>query len=63
MVRCPICGSTAQPKVIKTEYVEDGWELEVIRTYKCGCGGLFTGTSYYEATECEEYFEELPKNA
>lgn len=61
MTRCPNCGSAAQPKVIATEYNEDGWTIEVIRTYQCGCGCGFTGTSYYHTQEGYEIVEELPK--
>lgn len=59
MTRCPNCGSSAQPKVIETEYIEDGLEIEVIRTYKCGCGQMFTGTSYYICQECYEIVEKM----
>lgn len=57
MAKCPWCGSTAQPKVIKEEYHEDGWTIKVIRTYKCGCGTYFTGTSWYHCTDCYEEIE------
>ena len=61
MTRCPNCGSSAQLKVTETEYNEDGWEIEVVRTYKCGCGCGFTGTSYYHCQECYEIVEKLPE--
>lgn len=61
-MKCPNCGSTSQPKIQETEYREDGWEIEVIRTYKCGCGCWFTGTSFYHCQECYEIIEELPEN-
>ena len=57
MTRCPNCGSSAQLKVIATKYNEDGWTIEVVRTYKCGCGQKFTGTSYYTGKECYEIVE------
>ena len=41
MARCPNCGSTAQPKLLATEYNEDGWSIEVVRYYICGCGETF----------------------
>ena len=59
MIRCPNCGSTAQPKVVATEYNEDGWTIEVVRTYKCGCGQTFTGTSYFTCQECYEIVEKI----
>ena len=58
MTRCPNCGSSAQLKVIATEYNEDGWDIEVVRTYKCGCGQMFTGTNYFH---CHEYCEIVEK--
>lgn len=59
MTRCPNCGSSAQLKVIETEYFENGWEIEVVRTYKCGCGQMFTGTSYYICKDCYEIVEKI----
>ena len=61
MTRCPNCGSTSQPKVVATEYTEDGWTIEVVRTYKCGCGQMFTGTSYHTCQECYEIVEKIEK--
>ena len=61
MTRCPKCGSSAQPKLLTTEYNEDGWDIEVVRTYICGCGCTFTGTSYYHCQEGYEITEEVPK--
>lgn len=57
MTRCPNCGSSAQLKVIATKYKEAGWTIEVVRTYKCGCGQKLTGTSYYTCQECYEIVE------
>lgn len=59
MCKCPNCGSSAQPRVIATEYNENGWTIEVVRTYKCGCGQMFTGTSYYTCQECYEIVEKI----
>jgi hypothetical protein len=47
MAKCPNCGSTAQVRVLTTEYQENGWEMEVIRYCTCGCGETFTATSLY----------------
>lgn len=51
-MRCPNCGSSAQPKVVSTEYHEDGWDIEVVRHYVCGCGEKFIGLSCYH---CDGY--------
>lgn len=50
---CPNCGSSAQLKVVSTEYNEDGWEIEVVRHYVCGCGEKFVGLSYYNSAGYE----------
>lgn len=52
-MRCPNCGSSAQSKVVSTEYHEDGWDIEVVRHYVCGCGEKFIGISYYRSDGCE----------
>ena len=49
MIKCPNCGSSAQPKVVSTEYHENGWEIEVVRYYVCGCGEKFIGLSCYHS--------------
>ena len=49
MMQCPNCGSSAQMKVQRTEYIEDGWTIKVIRYYICGCGETSIGTSYYRS--------------
>ena len=60
MARCPNCGSTAQPKLMTTEYNEDGWSIEIVRYYLCGCGETFTGKSYYNCQECYEIVDPIP---
>ena len=64
-MRCPNCGSSAQPKVVSTEYHEDGWDIEVVRHYVCGCGEKFVGLSCYhcdsyEIVECEKMGSQNP---
>ena len=55
MVRCSNCGSTAQPKLQKIEEQElTCYTIEVTRTYKCGCGEVFTTKEYKNG----EYFNE-----
>ena len=60
MIKCPNCGSTAQPKLISTKYEEDSDMICVYRTYMCGCGKQFTTTQCYgtigEEEEDEVYF-------
>ena len=54
MPKCPWCGSTAQVKEIETEYLEDGWSIEVRRHYKCGCGTCFVHKSWFESDGYDE---------
>ena len=49
MNKCPNCGSTAQMKVQRTEYIEDGLTIKVVRYYICGCGETLVGNSYYHS--------------
>jgi DNA-directed RNA polymerase subunit RPC12/RpoP len=55
MVRCPNCGSTAQPKLQEIEEQElTCYTIEVTHTYKCDCGQVFTTKEYQNG----EYFNE-----
>jgi hypothetical protein len=47
MVKCSKCGSTAQLKVIDTEYSDIKYGILKFTTYKCGCGHLFMTKTYY----------------
>lgn len=47
MIKCPHCGSTAQPKLTYTRWIENGWEVERVCTYKCGCGNLITTSAMF----------------
>lgn len=49
MIKCPNCGSTAQPEVIETDYVENGWTINRIATYQCGCGCQFQTVATFES--------------
>lgn len=51
MTRCPKCNNALNLKVLGTDYNEDGWEIEVVRHYKCKCGAYFKGRSYFHAQE------------
>ena len=57
MLKCPNCGSTAQPKVYETAFVEDGWTITKYTTYECGCGHFFTTQIYYISDGYEEVEE------
>lgn len=56
MPKCPHCGSTAQVREEETIYDENGWDINVIRRYSCGCGCRFSLTSTYT---CNDQYEEL----
>ena len=49
MIKCPNCGSTAQPKLFETEYQENGWTIKRISYYRCGCGWGFTTAAIFES--------------
>lgn len=57
MIKCPNCGSTAQPEVIATDYIEDGWTINRITTYQCGCGCQFKASAMFESDGIEEVIE------
>lgn len=47
MIKCPNCGSTAQPKLQEiTEQELTCYTIEITRTYKCGCGQVLTAKEY-----------------
>ena len=52
-MKCPTCGSSAQPKLINTDYRENGRTIEKICHYKCGCGTDFMTVTVYENTGVE----------
>ena len=53
MVKCPNCGSTAQPQLIDCEYKEDGPIIKRIAILKCGCGWLFSTSAIFETDGIE----------
>lgn len=53
MIKCPNCGSTAQPEVIATDYIEDGWTINRITTYQCGCGCQFEASAIFKSDGVE----------
>jgi DNA-directed RNA polymerase subunit RPC12/RpoP len=57
MIKCPNCGSTAQPKQISIKFEldqDDNNMVDISRKYKCGCGKIFTTTQIYYAEQEEE---------
>ena len=59
MAKCPWCGSEAQVKVVATEYIENGWDIEVQRHCECGCGTTFVAKSWYKSDGYEDVEVEL----
>lgn len=49
MIKCPNCGSTAQPYLIDTEYKENGWTIKRINYLRCGCGWGFSTSAIFES--------------
>lgn len=48
MVRCPNCGSTAQPKIADSQHFVWKNEVSIFIKYKCGCGQEFTTREIFE---------------
>ena len=53
MIKCPNCGSTAQVRVIDVEFGDDPCVAIRYKTYKCGCGRIFTTQTYYTESSNE----------
>ena len=54
MPKCPYCGSASHVIDLHEEYTEDGWEITLVRHYKCGeCKKYFHGTTVYKSEEYE----------
>ena len=53
MIKCPYCGSTAQPKQIGKATVSDNGRY-FCEVYECGCGCNFE--ALFPRVEVEEYF-------
>jgi hypothetical protein len=52
MIKCPHCGSTAQIRLQKIEEQDyTCYTIEVIRTYKCGCGKVFIAKEYKDGVD------------
>ena len=58
MPKCPYCGSASHVIALHEEYTEDGWEITLVRHYKCeACKKYFHGTTIYRS-EGYEIIEE-----
>ena len=54
MPKCPYCGSASHVIDLHEEYTEDGWEITLVRHYKCGeCKKYLHGTTVYKSEEYE----------
>lgn len=60
MIKCPNCGSSAQLKVVHTEYEENGRDVKVTHFYVCGCGETAIGSNWYYSTS-EEVVAHCPR--
>lgn len=59
MPDCPCCNSASHVIDLHEEYTEDGWEITLVRHYKCGaCKKYFRGTTVYVCQEQYEIIEE-----
>ena len=58
MPKCPYCNSASHVIDLHEEYIEDGWEITLVRHYKCdACEKYFHGTAIYRS-EGYEIIEE-----
>lgn len=48
--QCPNCGSTAQVKVLNTEFEAQGDHIVKYTTYGCGCKHLWITSTVYQQT-------------
>ena len=59
MPKCPHCGSTAQVRLLDSDFsLESDTELVYIRDYKCGCGTYFQTAVTYITYDDEEVIRE-----
>lgn len=47
MIKCPNCGSTAQPYIEDVNFEYDETSASVMYSYKCGCGKRFSTITIY----------------
>lgn len=55
--QCPNCGSTAQVKVLNTEFEAQDDHIVKYTTYSCGCKNLWITSTVYQQTG-EELIED-----
>ena len=53
MIKCPNCGSSAQVRILETDYHEDGWTITRVDAYRCGCGCRFEVSAVFESDGIE----------
>ena len=54
MPKCPYCNSASHVIALHEEHTEDGWEITLVRHYKCSaCKKYFHGTTVYKSEEYE----------
>lgn len=61
MNKCPNCGSTAQMKAQRTEFIEEGWRIKVVRYYTCGCGETLMSVSHCYFINEDETITSYPR--
>ena len=58
MVKCPNCGSTAQPFIEDVNFEYDETTASVMYSYRCGCGKRYSTITIYETEKGEQLIEE-----
>ena len=54
MIKCPNCGSTAQPYVEDVTVEYDETTASVVYCYKCNCGKRYSTITVYETEKGEQ---------
>ena len=57
MIKCPNCGSTAQPYIEDVNFEYDETIASVMYSYKCGCGKRFSTITIYISKLGEQLIE------
>ena len=58
MIKCPNCGSTAQPYIEDVSFDYDETTASVVYSYRCGCGKRYSTIIVYETEKGEQLIGE-----
>lgn len=58
MIKCPNCGSTAQPFIEDVNFDYDETTASVVYSYRCSCGKRYSTIIIYETEKGEQLIDE-----